>query len=236
MPVTLTWEQVALRILLAAVASFLIGYNRDERGKRLGIRTTMLVCLAATLAMLQANLLMNSIGKTPGSFVVLDLMRLPLGILSGIGFIGAGAILHKDGLVRGVTTAATMWFVTVLGLLFGGGQLILGITSTALALFILWSLRWVENNMPTHRTGSLSLQFKEVGNTTESLSEDDLRQRLQAVGFVIKDWTVHYCDAELHSIQCEVEWSVKGRTQPETPAPIRELTAHPFVSSLIWRG
>jgi putative Mg2+ transporter-C (MgtC) family protein len=236
MPVTLTWEQIALRILLAAVASFLIGYNRDERGKRLGIRTTMLVCLAAALAMLQANLLMNSTGKSPTSFVVLDLMRLPLGILSGIGFIGAGAILHKDGLVRGVTTAATMWFVTVLGLLFGGGQLILGIASTALALFILWSLRWVENKMPTHRTGSLSLRFKGAGNAAELLSEDDLRQRLQAVGFVIKDWTVDYCAAELHSIQCEVEWSVKGRTQPQTPALIRELTAHPCVSSLLWRG
>ncbi|HMF53479.1 MAG TPA: MgtC/SapB family protein, partial [Edaphobacter sp.] len=93
MPVALTWEQIALRILLAAVASFLIGYNRDERGKALGIRTTMLVCLAATLAMVQANQLMNTTGKTPDSFIMLDLMRLPLGILSGIGFIGAGAIL-----------------------------------------------------------------------------------------------------------------------------------------------
>lgn len=63
MPVTLTWEQIALRILLASAASSLIGYNRDERGKRLGIRTTMLVCRAATLAMLQANLLMNTTGR-----------------------------------------------------------------------------------------------------------------------------------------------------------------------------
>lgn len=75
MPVTLTWEQIALRILLASAASSLIGYNRDERGKRLGIRTTMLVCRAATLAMLQANLLMNTTGKTSSS------QRFPLSLL-----------------------------------------------------------------------------------------------------------------------------------------------------------
>jgi putative Mg2+ transporter-C (MgtC) family protein len=72
--------------------------------------------------MLQANLLMYSVGKTPDSFVVLDLMRLPLGILSGVGFVGAGAILRRDNLVVGVTTAATMWFVIVMGLGFGGGN------------------------------------------------------------------------------------------------------------------
>src|ERR1700754_4630304 len=141
MPVTLTWEQITLRIALAAIASFLIGYNRDERGKALGIRTTMLVCLAATLAMVQTNQLMATTGKPSYSFVVLDLMRLPLGILSGIGFIGAGAILRKDGLVRGVTTGATIWHAPILALIFGGGQLVLGCAGTLLALFVLWALR-----------------------------------------------------------------------------------------------
>jgi putative Mg2+ transporter-C (MgtC) family protein len=113
MPLTLSLQQIALRLFLALAASFLIGYDRDEHGKTSGIRTTMLVCLAATLAMLQANLLMDTTGKTSGSFVSLDLMRIPLGILSGIGFIGAGAILRKDGLVHGLPTAATLWFITV---------------------------------------------------------------------------------------------------------------------------
>ena len=65
-------------------------------------------------------------GKPTDSFVTLDLMRLPLGILTGMGFIGAGAILKKGDIVLGVTTATTLWFVTVLGLCFGGGQWILG--------------------------------------------------------------------------------------------------------------
>ena len=123
MPVTLDWEHVALRLILTVAAGFVIGFNRGEHGRPAGMRTTLLVCLAASLSMIQANLLMNSVGKAHDSFVILDLMRLPLGILSGMGFIGAGAILRKDSLVLGVTTAATLWFTTMMGLCFGGGQL-----------------------------------------------------------------------------------------------------------------
>ena len=115
MPLTLTWEQIALRIFLAAIASLLIAVEADERGHPAGMRTTMLVCLAACLAQLQANMLLGTSGKTPSSFIQLDLERLPLGILSGIGFIGAGVIVKKDNnIVSGVTTAATIWFVSVL--------------------------------------------------------------------------------------------------------------------------
>lgn len=236
MPLAVSWEQIALRILLAAIASFAIGYNRDERGKAVGIRSTMLVCLAATLAMLQANLLMNTAGKAPDSFIQLDLMRLPLGILSGIGFIGAGAILRKDGLVHGVTTAATIWFVTVLGLLFGGGLLRLAVTSTLLALFILWTLKWVERRMPTHRTGSLAIQFAESISNEPQAMEEIVRQRFQSSGYVIEGWTAHYCGANLHSIQCDLKWRIKGQVQPETPETVRELARLSAITSCIWRG
>jgi putative Mg2+ transporter-C (MgtC) family protein len=125
-PLYLTWEQITIRLTLACVSGFLIGLNRDEHGHPAGIRTTMLVCLAATLAMLQVNLLLPISGKTSSSFAVMDLMRLPLGILSGIGFIGAGVIIKRGPNVSGVTTAATIWLVTVLGLLFAAAILPLG--------------------------------------------------------------------------------------------------------------
>ena len=69
----------------------------------------MLVALAAAISMIQVNLLLPSAGKPSDSFVMLDLMRLPLGVLSGMGFIGAGAIVRRNDLVQGVTTAATLW-------------------------------------------------------------------------------------------------------------------------------
>ena len=150
MPLHLTWQQIALRLALASIASLIIGLNRDEHGNPAGVRTTMLVCLAATLSMLQVNLLLTIAGKSPTSFVVMDLMRLPLGILSGIGFIGAGVIIKRDNGVSGVTTAATIWFVTVLGLLFGGGNLYLGIAASLIAFAILWALKVMETISHAH--------------------------------------------------------------------------------------
>jgi len=104
----------------------------------------MLVGLAASVAMIQTNILLPIDGKTPSSFAVMDLMRLPLGILTGVGFIGGGAILRYGANIRGVTTAATLWVVTVIGLCMGGGQLILGCAATVLVMTTLWLLKAVD--------------------------------------------------------------------------------------------
>ena len=97
MPLNIGWWEIAVRLALTVAARIWIGTNRSEHGHSAGLRTTLLVCLAASLSMLQVNLLLPMTGKTSSSFAVMDLMRLPLGILSGMGFIGAGAIVRKDG-------------------------------------------------------------------------------------------------------------------------------------------
>src|SRR5256885_16823822 len=99
------WSDIALRLMLTFLAGILIGINREERGRPAGLRTTVLVCLAASVAMIQANLLLAMMGKRPDSFAVLDLMRVPGAVLSGMGFIGAGTILRRGSLVRCITTA-----------------------------------------------------------------------------------------------------------------------------------
>jgi putative Mg2+ transporter-C (MgtC) family protein len=81
-----------------------------EHAKAAGLRTTILVCMAASVAMLQMNYLLPLTGHASDSFVTNDLMRLPLGILTGVGFIGGGAILRRGSLIVGVTTAATLWY------------------------------------------------------------------------------------------------------------------------------
>jgi putative Mg2+ transporter-C (MgtC) family protein len=151
MPIHPKWSDLAVRLLCAALAGFLIGFERGEHGRPAGLRTTMLVSLAACVSMMQANLLLGVAGKAPDSFVVLDLMRLPLGILSGMGFIGAGAIVRRDNLVLGITTAATLWFVTVLGLCFGGGQIVLGLAGMALAVAVTAGLRNFEASIKQER-------------------------------------------------------------------------------------
>lgn len=231
MPFHLTGEQIALRLVLASIASFVIGLNRNERGHPAGIRTTMLVCLAATLAMLQVNLLLPLAGRQPGSFVMNDLMRLPLGILSGIGFIGAGVIIKKGGSISGVTTAATIWYVTVLGLLFGGGNIYLGIAGTLIAIVVLWLLKHMERYIPREFRGSLC-----VALSSEAPSEGELRQRILAGHCKIAHWKAVYSPAaELTAIDCDLNWTATGSRMPETPAAIEQLRTLPGIRKLTWR-
>jgi putative Mg2+ transporter-C (MgtC) family protein len=230
MPLVLTWEQIAIRLLLASIASFIIGLNRDEHGHPAGIRTTMLVCLAATLAMLQVNLLLPLAGKDTSSFVVMDLMRLPLGILSGIGFIGAGVIVKRGINVSGVTTAATMWFVTVLGLLFGGGNLYLGSVASVIAFVVLWAVRHMENYLPREHHATLQLTL-----APDSPGEENLRERLVAENWKVTNWAVLYDPANvLANLNCELRWNARIVRVPKTPQAIEHLRTLPGVRSLSW--
>lgn len=231
MPLYISWEEIALRLALASIASFIIGFNRDEHGHPAGIRTTMLVCLAATLSMIQVNLLLPMSGKTSSSFAVMDLMRLPLGILSGIGFIGAGVIVKRDTAVSGVTTAATIWLVTVLGLLFGGGNIFLAVAGSLIAFVVLWALKYMERRVPRQRQGSLHISL-----SREPISEADLRQRLLSANWKIDHWTALYEPATvLAEVDCELKWRAPASRTPETPAFIEQLRAHPGIRSISWK-
>lgn len=148
MPLQPTWPDIAIRLALTMVAGGIVGLDRSTRGHAAGFRTTILVGLAASVAMIQANILLSASGKTPASFAEMDVMRLPLGILTGVGFIGAGTIFKKGDLITGVTTAATLWLITVIGLCLGGGQLVLGAAATVLAVMTLWALKWVDYVIP----------------------------------------------------------------------------------------
>ena len=203
MPIFLRWHDVILRLALTVLAGALLGFDRSEAGKVAGLRTTLLVALAACIAMLQANALLGQAGKAVDSFVTLDLMRLPLGIFSGVGFIGAGAILHDRGYVLGVTTAATMWFVTALGLCFGGGQFALGISGLVLAVFILWTLKSFERKMARVLRAYLT-----VGYDRKTISGEEIAAALKAKGYRVMttEWT---CDPA--SERCEERIEVKWR-------------------------
>ncbi len=180
MPTHLQWTDVAVRLALTVLAGLAIGYDRSEQGKAAGMRTTLLVCLAASVAMIQVNLLLPTAGRPPDSFVMNDLMRLPLGILTGIGFIGGGAILRRDNIVTGVTTAATLWVITVIGLCLGGGQLGLGIAATILALVALTALKWAEHRLRREQHATLAIDL-----SAEGPGEQDIRHRLTTAGLTI---------------------------------------------------
>lgn len=230
MPTVVTWQDIALRLALSVAAGALIGLDRGEHGRPAGLRTTLLVCLAAAVAMIQANLLLATVGKTAGSFVTADVMRLPLGILTGMGFIGGGAILRRDGLVLGVTTAATLWFVTVIGLCFGGGQIYLGLAAFGLAILVITGLRWFDYRMKREQHGTLCL-------TTEQNqpSEEGIRDSVQKAGYKVSICSVAY---DSQTRQRELEFTLRWREVPQRTDPprfIADLLNDPHIFTARWK-
>ncbi len=230
MPLNIGWGEIALRLALTVAAGIWIGINRSEHGHAAGLRTTLLVCLAASLSMLQVNLLLPMTGKTSSSFAVMDLMRLPLGILSGMGFIGAGAIVRKDNFGHGLTMADTLWFVTGLGLCFGGGQLALGLVGLALGVLVLEVLKRVEDRWRQDRHAVLSVTIGTDGPT-----EEELTSKLQAEGYVISPWgVVSFDQNRQRELRTEVRWRARPH-EAYSPAFLQQVVDHPGVLKLEWK-
>ncbi|WP_437221701.1 MgtC/SapB family protein [Planctomicrobium sp. SH661] len=193
MSLTLEWPEVALRLVLTVIAGGLIGHDRGERGHAAGLRTTILVCLAAAVSMIQVNLMLSMAGSAPNSFIKLDLMRLPLGVLSGMGFIGGGAILRREKLVTGVTTAATLWYVTIMGLCLGAGEYGLGLAMLGIGLLVLKSFRSIEKFMTQEQRATLLLVLGQEGPTEEEITRSLRDEHFKIVSVSVAD---HH--SELH--------------------------------------
>ncbi len=219
-----------VRLLLAAVAGAVVGYNREERSQSAGLRTNVLICSAAALASVLANILMNTTGKAPDSFIQMDVMRLPLGILSGIGFIGAGAILKREDIVVGVTTAATLWFMTVVGICIGAGQLWLGLAAAAAATVLLWLLRVVDQALPRKLRASLQVKARRA-----ALDPETLRQAVTEAGFRVIAWQASYDrEGDRYEANMDLQWSGKLGDRASEPGLVQDLLRNEAVLEAAW--
>jgi putative Mg2+ transporter-C (MgtC) family protein len=222
---------IAIRLSLTLAAGSLLGMERSRSGHAAGLRTTLLVMLAASISMVQMNLLMPTNGKPPDSYAVMDLMRLPLGILTGVGFIGAGAILRKNELVLGLTTAATLWFATVVGLCLGGGQLSLGVASAAIGFGVLWGLRRLESRVEHFQMAELRMTLSHQKFTVQ-----DLRRRMELAHFRIKSLSFTDCMGEdRRKFDCQILWPSNGGNG-SIPEVLTELEQLPGVVEFEWKG
>lgn len=229
MQVEITWQTIALRIALTLAAGALLGINRSKHGNPAGLRTTLLVTLAASISMIQMNLLLSTNGKPHDSYAVMDMMRLPLGILTGVGFIGAGAILRKDNMVIGVTTAATMWFATVVGLCLGGGQIILGLVSSVLGFLILSTLHLVETKLDEQQEATLRITTVE-----SSISEEELRSILESAKVRVRSVSLTHLRREhLEKFECDVRWPARKDTK-KNPAILKDIVQLQGLIEMSW--
>jgi putative Mg2+ transporter-C (MgtC) family protein len=211
MPLEPTWQDISLRLLLTFGAAALVGLNREIQGHAAGLRTSILIALAASVSMVLANMLLPIAGKAHDSFVNLDLMRLPLGILTGVGFIGGGAILKRGNLVSGVTTAATLWMLTVIGLCFGAGQLALGAAATGLAALVLWAFKWFDLRLPRNHRATLVI----AGADPSFAAPPELNVLIRPAGYRARLLEQARVSPDNSSrLTFEIQWTRPGEASP----------------------
>jgi putative Mg2+ transporter-C (MgtC) family protein len=138
---TLNWDESLLRLALAAVLGGLIGVERELREREAGLRTHLLVALGSALFTIVGAYGFNDFLNTGASVVRADPTRIAAQIVTGIGFLGAGAIIRQGLAVRGLTTAATLWVVAAIGMASGAGYYSAAVITTGVALLALWPLR-----------------------------------------------------------------------------------------------
>lgn len=167
------------KFALAVALSGVLGLERERKGRAAGLRTHVVVCLGATLAMVVSDILAAEWNNSD-AHTWLDRGRIAAAIITGIGFIGAGTIINQGSIHRGLTTAAMLWFVAVLGIAIGVGYYALAIIATAFALLSVLLLEHVGTLLPEQVQFALSVR---VAGGTQRIN--DLERFIERQGYVV---------------------------------------------------
>ena len=222
--------ETLLRLALAFLLGGAIGMERQIHGRPAGLRTHMLVCVGAACIMIGARSYPDfSYPLLEEARITIDPGRIVAGIMTGIGFLGAGAIIRMGNIIRGLTTAACIWFVAALGIIIGDGLYGLATVTTVSVLAVLILLQRFEYHLqpvhyhsidiigPLEKLDSLESGCKKV------LEEEDIR---------IQDRD--YCiEHETGRFTTTFHVRLKGRDR--SGEVVRLLTAIPEITQIIWR-
>jgi putative Mg2+ transporter-C (MgtC) family protein len=162
----------------------MIGYERSYHGRPAGFRTHSLVCMASSLLMLVTVYEAHWVRATSEA-VQIDPTRMAQGIMTGIGFLGAGVIIKEGLSVRGLTTAASIWTTAAIGILAGIGFYFPLALSVILTLGVLSLFRWIEARMPSHAYYHFGVRLSRAG----AMSETQLRRLVEEHGFSIANFS-----------------------------------------------
>jgi len=183
-------EQLAIleHLLIALAAGGLIGFERSFHGRPAGFRTHTLVCVASSALMLVT---LYGAQWFPDSFsanVNLDPTRMAQGIMTGIGFLGAGVIFKEGLTVRGLTTAASIWITAAIGILAGIGFYFPLLVTTLITLGTLSVFRWIEGKVPSEFYAQLQVRF----SNEAPMPQEEFRRFVSGHGFSIANVSYDY--------------------------------------------
>ncbi|WP_254845199.1 MgtC/SapB family protein [Desulfovibrio sp. DV] len=162
--------QMMIRLLLALICGFCLGYERERHGVSAGLRTNMLVCLGSALIMIISKFFIFKTDEAMGNVAMtFDPTRIAAQIVTGVGFLGAGVILKDKGSIRGLTTAATLWFNAGVGMALGAGMIFIPLFCTAMGLAALTVLKRFQKKIRRDTFRVLTVTCQESERPLESL-------------------------------------------------------------------
>ncbi len=151
---------ITIRLLISLLMGSVIGLERTFNGRPAGLRTHTLVCMSSCLLMLFSVFQWDLLKGAPLETLRVDPTRMAQGIMTGIGFLGAGVIMKERFSIRGLTTAASIWIAASIGIIAGLGFYFPAVMATILTLIVLSFFAWFERKLPIRRYGRLLLRFK----------------------------------------------------------------------------
>lgn len=212
--------ELLLRIFVAAICGFAIGYERKSRLKEAGVRTHMIVALGAALIMIVSKYGFIDVLQFKG--YVLDPSRIAAQIVSGIGFLGAGMIFVRRQAINGLTTAAGVWTTAGIGMAIGAKLYFVGVTATILVLLVQTILRRNFKWLPLPESEQIEIVFDESDQSVDFVQKQFASQGIQIISL----------DAQKEQHELRVQVFVKF---PAGFDPVRLLTffrANPHVKSI----
>ncbi|MDH5407012.1 MAG: MgtC/SapB family protein [Gammaproteobacteria bacterium] len=151
---------ILTRLLGAVVAGAIIGLERSYHGRPAGMRTHTLVCVSSSLLMLLTVYQWELLAGMPIDTIRVDPTRMAQGIMTGIGFLGAGVIMKEKLTIRGLTTAASIWITASIGIIIGMGFYVSAVAATVITILVLSVMGWIERRLKSRRYASLMVRYK----------------------------------------------------------------------------
>ncbi|MDH5179321.1 MAG: MgtC/SapB family protein [Gammaproteobacteria bacterium] len=167
---------ILTRLLGAVLAGGIIGLERSYHGRPAGMRTHTLVCVSSSLLMLLTVYQWRLLSGMPIDTIRVDPTRMAQGIMTGIGFLGAGVIMKEKLTIRGLTTAASVWITAAIGIIIGMGFYVSAVSATVITILVLSTMGWLERRLRSRRYASLMVRYKR----SIGLPRAELYQILQA--------------------------------------------------------
>ena len=212
---------IAVQLAGAALLGAAIGYERSFHGRAAGMRTYALVCMASAglVALTSAPGLLFGGSSTAEHG---DPTRVVQGIVTGVGFLGAGMILREGLTIRGLSTAASIWVTAAVGVLAGAGLFLAALAMGVLCVVLMSGMRWLESRLPQQRLTHCSLRFAH----DSALPEETLVRMAASYGFTVVGTSYARSDAG-HT--CEYQLTLRSYGRERQGEFAHELFANPHV-------